>query len=124
IFPKILEDDVIQFDLNTLGAGGMIAALVAGLLVGAIMNLFSKWKFIDEDSALPDFVAVWFNTLLPITLILLIGWLFTFQLDINLYSVVNSVFSPLITLGGGFWGFVLINFIGFSFLYSFGISSW
>lgn len=124
IFPKILEGDQIQFDLNTLGAGGMIAALVAGLFVGVIMNLFSKWKFIGEDSSLPDFVAVWFNTLLPITIILLIGWLFTFQLDINLYSAVNAVFSPLVHLGGGFWGFILINFIGFSFLYSFGISSW
>jgi len=124
IFPKILEGEQIQFDLNTLGAGGMIAALVAGIFVGIIMNLFSKLKFIDEDSALPDFVAVWFNTLLPITIILLIGWLFTFQLEINLYNVINFIFEPLVNLGGGFWGFVIINFIGFAFLYSFGISSW
>ncbi|WP_449355191.1 PTS sugar transporter subunit IIC [Virgibacillus natechei] len=124
VYPQILEGDQIQFDLNTLGAGGMIAALASGLFIGFIMNLFSKWKFIGEDSAIPDFVAVWFNTLIPIILILLIGWLFTFELDISLYGVVNSIFAPLIHLGNGFWGFVLISFIGYSFLYTFGISTW
>lgn len=124
VFPTITAEGQIRFDLNSFGTAGMISALVAGLFVGFVMNLFSKWKFIGEDSAIPDFVAVWFNTLIPITLILLVGWIFTFELHINLYNVVNSIFSPLINLGQGFWGFVLINFLGFSFLYTFGISSW
>lgn len=124
VFPSITAEGRISFDLNTFGTAGMIAALIAGLFVGMIMNLFSKWKIIGEDSPIPDFVATWFNTLIPITLILLIGWLFTFELNINLYDVVNSIFSPLIHLGQGFWGFVLINFLGFAFLYTFGISSW
>lgn len=124
VSPKLLEGDVIQFDINTLGAGGMIAALVVGLFVGFVMNLFSKWKLIGEDSAIPDFVAVWFNTLIPIILILLIGWLFTFELNINLYEVINSILSPLIKLGGGFWGFVIVSFLGYSFFYTFGISTW
>ncbi|MCT1901652.1 PTS sugar transporter subunit IIC [Oceanobacillus sojae] len=124
VFPQFTAEGMIQFDFNTLGTGGMIAALFSGLFVGFIMNLFSKWKFIGEDSAIPDFVAVWFNTLIPIIVILLIGWLFTFQLEISLYSVVNSIFAPLIHLGQGFWGFVIIFFIGFAFLYTFGISTW
>lgn len=124
VYPQITADSHIKFDLNTFGTGGMIAALIAGLFVGFIMNLFSKWKFIGEDSPIPDFVAVWFNTLIPITLILLIGWIFTFELHINLYNVVNSIFLPLINLGQGFWGFVIINFLAFGFLYTFGISSW
>lgn len=124
VFPEFTEEGMIQFDFNTLGTGGMIASLLSGLFVGFIMNLFSKWKFIGEDSAIPDFVAVWFNTLIPIIVILLVGWLFTFQLEISLYSVVNSIFLPLINLGQSFWGFVIIFFIGFSFLYTFGISTW
>ncbi|MDN3020069.1 PTS transporter subunit EIIC [Paenibacillus sp. BSR1-1] len=124
VFPTITAEGQIRFDLNSFGTAGMISALVAGLFVGFVMNLFSKWKLIGEDSAIPDFVAVWFNTLIPITLILLVGWIFTFELHINLYNVVNSIFSPLIHLGQGFWGFVLINFLGFAFLYTFGISSW
>ncbi len=124
VYPTITENGIIQFDINTFGAGGMIAALLAGLFVAVIMNLATKWKFIGEDSAIPDFVAVWFNTLLPILIILLIGWLFTFQLEINLYSVINTIFSPLIYLGQSFWGFVLVYFLGFAFFYSFGISNW
>ncbi len=124
VYPEITAAGQIKFDINTLGTGGMIAALITGIFVGMIMNLFAKWKFIGEDSAIPDFVAVWFNTLIPIIFILLIGWLFTFQFEINLYHVINSIFSPLITIGQSFWGFVLIFFLGFSFLYTFGISSW
>lgn len=124
ISPRISETGIISFDLNLFGTGGMIVALIAGLFVSMVMNLFSKWKLIGEESAIPDFVAVWFNTLIPITLILLIGWLFTFQLGINISEVINQLFEPLIHLGGGFWGFVMINFLAFSFLYTFGISSW
>jgi PTS system cellobiose-specific IIC component len=124
VYPTITAEGQIRFDLNSFGTAGMIAALIAGLFVGIVMNLFSKWKIIGEDSAIPDFVATWFNTLIPITLILLVGWVFTFELHINLYNVVNSIFSPLINLGQGFWGFVLVFFLGFAFLYTFGISSW
>jgi len=124
VFPMITEEGRISFDLNSFGTPGMIAALIAGLFVGMIMNLFAKWKIIGEDSAIPDFVAIWFNTLIPITLIILIGWLFTFELNINLYNIVNSIFFPLINLGQGFWGLVIIYFLGFAFLYTFGISSW
>jgi PTS system cellobiose-specific IIC component len=124
VFPTITAEGQIRFDLNSFGTGGMIASLIAGLFVGFVMNLFSKWKFIGEDSAIPDFVAVWFNTIIPITLILLVGWIFSFEMHINLYKVVNSVFSPLINLGQGFWGFVIISFLAFGFLYTFGISSW
>lgn len=123
-YPQFTDEGLIQFDLNLFGTGGMISALLAGIFVGFVMNIFSKWKFIGEDSPIPDFVAVWFNTLIPIIIILLVGWLFTFQLQVNLTEVINSIFNPLINLGGGFWGFLIINFLGFSFLYTFGISSW
>lgn len=102
VFPLLSDDGRISFDLSTFGTAGMISALIAGLFVGVVMNLFAKWKLIGEDSAIPDFVATWFNTLIPITLILLIGWFFTFHLNINLYNAVNSIFTPLIHLGQGF----------------------
>lgn len=105
IFPTLSGDGgKITFDLNAFGTGGMIAALLAGLFVGLIMVLFAKLKFISDDSPIPDFVAVWFNTLLPIIVVLLVGWLFTFELRISLYDIVNSIFSPLIQLGSSFWG--------------------
>lgn len=125
VYPTInTNTSSITFNINTLGTGGMIAALISGIFVGWVMGVASKYKFFGEDSALPDFVTVWFNTLLPIIVILIIGWLFTFELKINLYSAINSLFNPLVNLGQSFWGMVIISFLAFSFLYSFGISSW
>ncbi|MCH4009725.1 PTS sugar transporter subunit IIC [Companilactobacillus sp.] len=125
IFPKInAASGKITFDMSSLGTAGMIAALVSGLFVGFVMNLFANFKLVKEDSAIPDFVAVWFNTIFPMITILLVGWLFTFQLKINLSSVINAAFSPLTALGQSFWGLLILTFLSFGFLYSFGISTW
>ena len=124
IYPVFLKDGSMKVATPLLGTGGMLIALVGALFVAAVMNLASKYRIISEDSALPDFVATWFNTILPITIILLVGWFFTFQINFNLSAAIQLVLSPLIKVGGGFWGFIIITFLGYSFLYTFGISSW
>ena len=123
-YPTFDDAGNIQFIFSNLGTGGMIAALVAGLFVGAVMNQFAKHSFFSEDSALPDFITVWFDTLIPITLCLVVGWLFTFVLEISIFDIIYQIFSPFITIGQSFWGFVILNFIGYAFLYTFGISTW
>ncbi len=107
-----------------LGNGGMIAALVSGIFVGAVMNQFAKHSFFKEDSAMPDFITVWFDTLIPITLIIVVGWILVFQMQVNMFDMITNLFSPLMSIGQSFWGFVLLNFIGYAFLYTFGISTW
>lgn len=118
------ENGNLAIETSKLGNGGMIAALVAGLFVGAIMNQFAKHSFFKEDTAMPDFITVWFDTLIPITLVLVIGWILVFILEMNIFDMIYNIFSPLISIGQSFWGFVILNFIGYSFLYSFGISTW
>ena len=124
VYPTFDDAGNIQIVFSNLGTGGMIASLVAGLFVGAVMNQFAKHSFFNEDSALPDFITVWFDTLIPITLCLVIGWVLTFQLHINIFDIIYQIFTPFISIGQSFWGFVLRNFIGYSFLYTFGISTW
>lgn len=124
VYPTFDDAGNIQIVFSNLGTGGMIASLVAGLFVGAVMNQFAKHSFFNEDSALPDFITVWFDTLIPITLCLVIGWVLTFQLHINIFDIIYQIFTPFISIGQSFWGFVLLNFIGYSFLYTFGISTW
>ncbi|HEY0222684.1 MAG TPA: PTS transporter subunit EIIC [Lactovum miscens] len=124
LYPTYDKAGNLLLNANLLGTAGMLDALVAGLVVAMIMNLATKFNPFGEDSALPDFVATWFSTLIPILVLLVIGWLFTFQLNINVTTVISSIFSPLVHLGGSFFGFVIIIFLGYSFLYSFGISSW
>ncbi len=110
--------------LGRMGTEGMLAAILGGLFVGCIMNLFAKHTFFKEDSAMPDFIIVWFDTLIPMLIIILVGWIFTFQLEISLFALINQIFAPFIAVGQSFWGFVLFNFLAFAFLYSFGISTW
>ncbi len=121
-----LFDDAGNYQVvfSNLGTGGMLCSLVAGLFVAAVMNQFAKHSFFGEDTAMPDFITVWFDTLIPITLCLVVGYVFTFVLGISLFDVVYTIFSPFLAIGQSFWGFVILNFIGYTFLYTFGISTW
>ncbi|MEF9967255.1 MAG: PTS transporter subunit EIIC [Longicatena sp.] len=122
--PTFDEAGNIIFSLSSLGNGGMIAALMAGLFVGFVMNIFSQHSFFKEDSAIPDFITVWFDTLIPILVILFVGWLLVFQLKLNIFNMIYQLFTPILTAGDSFIGFVLLYFIGYTFLYTFGISTW
>lgn len=124
IYPTLDEAGNFIVPMSNFGSAGMLSALVAGILVAAVMNQFAKHSFFKEDTALPDFITVWFDTLIPITICLVFGWVVTFVLDISLFDVVTNIFSPFIAIGQSFWGFVLLNFIGYTFLYTFGISTW
>lgn len=124
LYPAYDKAGNLVLNSDLLGTAGMLDALVAGMVVAVVMNLATKFNPFGEDSALPDFVKTWFTTLIPVCIILICGWLFSFELHLNLATLIASIFTPLVNLGGSFFGFVIIIFLGYSFLYSFGISSW
>ncbi|WP_419954257.1 PTS sugar transporter subunit IIC [Neobacillus niacini] len=123
LVPRLTDDGGITFTLERFGGNGMFVALVVGLLVGAFMYLFSKFSFFKGSSSLPDFIIIWFDTIIPITILLLFGWLFTFQLNVDLYDLILKAFEPVTMIAQSFAGFVFISFLGI-FFYSFGISAW
>ncbi|MFJ5758732.1 PTS sugar transporter subunit IIC [Neobacillus sp. NPDC093182] len=123
LVPKLTDDGGITFTLERFGGNGMFVALIVGLLVGAFMYIFSKFSFFKGSSSLPDFIIIWFDTIIPITILLLFGWLFTFQLNVDLYDLILKAFEPVTVIAQSFTGFVFISFLGI-FFYSFGISAW
>lgn len=123
LFPTITEDGEAIFILSRFGSTGMFLSIVTGLFVAFVMNLAVKKSFFDEDTPIPDFVVGWFNSLLPITFVLLVGWLITFQMQVDFFDVILLVFSPLAKIVQSYPGFVLSVFIPV-FLYTFGISGW
>jgi cellobiose PTS system EIIC component len=123
LMPKFTDDGGITFSLERFSGNGMFVALIVGLLVGAFMYLFSKFSFFKGSSSLPDFIIIWFDTIIPITILLLFGWLFTFQMNVDLYDLIIKVFEPVTAIAQSFTGFVFITFLGV-FFYSFGISAW
>ncbi|MGC4151898.1 MAG: PTS transporter subunit EIIC [Propionicimonas sp.] len=123
ISPQVIADGAPGFGHSALGAGGMFVAIVAGLFSGWVMSLFGKFSFFSDESVIPDFVRAWFDSMLPIAVVVVTGWLLVDVVGFDLYNVVMAIFMPLAGVIETPWGFALMLFI-FCFLYSMGISSW
>ena len=123
ITPQLKADAVIGFGHSAFGAGGMFVAIFAGIIAGLIVGAFGKFSFFKEDSVIPDFVRAWFDSMLPIGIVVTLGWVFVQVLGVDVYNAVLAVFMPLQGVIETPWGFVLLMFL-YCFLYSMGISSW
>lgn len=123
ITPEVVAEGEAGFGSSALGAGGMFCAIVTGLITCIVFNLFGKFSFFKEDSAIPDFVRQWFDALLPIGLVIFGGFIIIQVMGFNLYAAVSSIFMPLQGVMNTWYGFILINFLTV-FIYSMGISSW
>ncbi|UUC41707.1 PTS transporter subunit EIIC [Clostridioides difficile] len=122
IRPEITNEGAI-FNFNRFGGEGMLVSLVAGLFSGLIMSLFGSFSFFGEDSALPDFVSKWFDNMLPITVIMLVGWGLIYGLNFDMFEIIVRVFKPVSDIAQTLPGFILLNFL-VVFIYSLGISGW
>lgn len=72
---------------------------------------------------MPDFVRTWFDQMLPIGIVVVLGWVVIFLLNFDLYIAIQSLFKPLSNVLSTIWGFSLANFLVI-LLYSMGISGW
>lgn len=123
ITPQLEIDGAVGFGHAAFGAGGMFIAIVTGVITGVILKAFGKFSFFKEDSVIPDFVRAWFDQMLPIAAIVVLGWVVIQLLGFDLYSTVLSVFMPLQRFAQSFGGFTALMMIS-TILYSMGISVW
>lgn len=114
---------IISYQFSELGAGGMFVALVVGIYTALIMEAFGKFSFFSDDTSMPDFVIAWFDSMLPITVVIATGWILSDILHFNFYQLIVNIFSPLATSLDTWWGFTLFLFFQ-CFIYSMGISGW
>ena len=121
IIVKLQEVSVLQF--KYFGAGGMFVSIIAGIYVAFIMGIAGRYSFFNEDSAIPDFVRVWFDAIIPILVVTVTGWLAVYVLQLDLYQILLNIFMPITSFAQTLPGFLLITFLGV-FLYSMGISGW
>jgi PTS system cellobiose-specific IIC component len=123
ISPQVIADGQPGFSHSALGAGGMFVAIISGLFAGFVLNMFGKFSFFKEESVIPDFVRAWFDAMLPIGIVIIIGWLLVDLLKFDVYNSILAIFMPLQNVVETPWGFSLMMFI-VCFLYSLGISTW
>ena len=121
INPETLEEAGQSHALY--GANGMFVAIFAGVISGLVFGAFAKFSFFKEDSVIPDFVRQWFDSLLPIALLVLGGWVLVDILGLDIAGTIQKVFEPLGRIANSFPGMVLICFL-YCFIYSMGISTW
>lgn len=121
--PTFGEDGTVLFMMERFGPSGMVTALLVGVAVSLVMNVFHRFSFFKKDTKLPEFIVDWFDFLVPIAIILTLGWMLIYQLHFDIFELIVSVFEPLNKISQSLAGFVLFNFIGVV-LYSFGVSPW
>jgi len=105
------------------GANGMFVAIIAGIISGLVFGAFAKFSFFKEDSVIPDFVRQWFDSLLPIALVVCGGWALVDLLGLDIAGAIQRFFTPLGQIANSFPGLVIICFL-YCFIYSMGISTW
>lgn len=123
ITPQLVADKAVGFSHSAFGAGGMFIAILTGVIAGLIIRAYGKFSFFKEDSVLPDFIRAWFDQMLPVATVVILGWVVVDIMNFDFYNLVLGVFQPLRLFTETFWGFLLIDFITIV-LYSMGISAW
>lgn len=123
ISPQLTQDQAVGFGHSLFGTGGMFVAIITGITSGLIIKTFGNFSFFKEDSALPDFVRQWFDQLLPIACIVVLGWVVTDILQFNICELILNCMSPIQGATETFWVFVFIHTFD-TILFSMGISSW
>lgn len=119
----VTTDDGTLFEINKFGAGGMFTAMFLGLIVAAIYKWFSKRSFFSEDSLIPDFVKNWFDNIIAIIISLLLGWIVTYLANVDLFSAIGVLMSPLTSFAQTLPGVIFMTVI-MDFFYFFGVSGW
>ncbi|GEO46974.1 PTS sugar transporter subunit IIC [Companilactobacillus kimchii] len=112
-----------SFSFSEFGAGGMFVAIIVAIFVSLIMEGFGRFSFFSEDTVIPDFVTSWFDSMLPIGIIIIVGWVLVDVAHFNMYNAIQSIFAPLATGADTIYGFTFILFLD-CFIYSMGISGW
>lgn len=116
-------DDGTVFTMWKFGSGGMFTAMVVGVIVGAIFRAFATKSFFDEDSPIPDFVKNWFDNIVAIFISLIIGWAISTLAQIDLFTVVGLILSPVTSFAQTLPGVIVIALV-MDLFYFFGVSGW
>lgn len=123
IIKPTIENFQFQVAFGRFGGTGMIPAFFSGIVTIVISNLYFKFHLFEDSETLPDFLVKWLNQVIPGIIVLVLTTILIHWCQLDLFTLITTLFSPLIEIGQTFPGFLLCIFIP-AFFYSFGINSW
>lgn len=106
-----------------IGPSGSLVVLVIGLFVGLIFYITNRFSRFKDSTVLPDFLAEWINIVIPVFLLLAVGMVVTYYLNIDIPGIISMVFLPFAKLGQTYVGMLLLCLMP-GLLYVFGVSTW
>lgn len=119
--PEFGETTVLDF--SRMGGGGIIVAILVGTITAYTFNVYSKFKFVTNKTALPDYVYEWFVSIIPECLLIGVTTFIAFNLNYDVFNFIQSLTTPLINIGQTLPGYVLMWALP-CFFYSFGLTPW
>lgn len=123
ILNPVIDKGIISFEFSRFGPKGMLVAFLAGLFAIIIMHTYAKIDPFKNAVSTPEFILKWLNQVIPTFVALFIAMLVIYTFKIDIFNVVNLIFSPISSFGQTLPGFIIICFTP-ALLYSLGISSW
>lgn len=118
--PQYVDGNLV-INSGYVGTSGMTVALVLGILIGWLFSVYFKHGLFSKNTSLPPVVVTWFESILIIFLMLL-ACVYIGQ-NIDLFTILEKVFTPLAKIGNTYIGFVLMYMI-MALCYCCGLSAW
>lgn len=115
--------DVTTIDFDRFGGGGVVISIVLGVITALTLQAYAKSKIYENKTALPDYVYTWFTSVIPEFILIVLCWVLVYKLNIDVFSVLQNLFMPLVDFGQTYFGYLLIWSIP-GILYAFGITPW
>lgn len=96
------QDGKLVVNSGNFGSTGLFAAIIISICVVELYRLFIKYNLtIKMPEGIPPMVLEAFTSLIPSTLVMLIAWLISQVLKVDVPTLVNSLFAPLVSAGKG-----------------------
>ncbi|MDF2944927.1 MAG: lactose transporter subunit [Herbinix sp.] len=121
--PTFDENYYMLVNYGEFGPSGIMVAIVVGLFVAFLFNLWTRFGFLENSTTIPSFLVNWINSIVPIFVTLLIIMLVVINGGVNVVEAVSLFFKPVAAFGQTYPGMIFMCLTP-AILYSCGVSSW
>lgn len=101
-----------EVDPGLWGSGGIFSAIIVSIVAAEIMRFFYKHKItIKLPSSVPPAVFNSFAALIPASVAIFFFWLVRVGLNVDINTLINSMFAPLVFGLNSIWGVLIMTLL-------------